>query len=183
MQRLTASALAVLLLLGAACTDESPVAPAGDGAVPRPVSAKSGPIGSCPDVHYTSSKLLSSGAMVTWTSSFGGFDYARGSDYDVTVSWMVQGGSATFVDLAAKRKAWTPKGVDGSALWTGDPSTGAVDFTVSMGAMHRVMEPDWRGYIGNGHFKLTLDVGGELVKLGVNVHLEDPDDGYSDRCP
>jgi hypothetical protein len=47
---------------------------------------------------------------------------------------------------------------------------------------------DWIGQIGNGHFWLIIDVDDgagnvEQVKLGVNFHLEDPDDGSGDRCP
>ncbi len=57
-----------------------------------------------------------------------------------------------------------------------------------MDPMHRAIDtdPDWEGYIGNGHGKLVLDVtNGTTVraKLGLNVHLEDPDDGFDPRCP
>lgn len=129
----------------------------------------------------TSSKTLSNGATVTWTSSFGGFDYA-GGDYTVTVSWSVVDGSATFTGFDAKKKTWTPKGVGGT--WSTASST-SLNLTVNMDPMHRAIDvdPAWEGYIGNGHFKLELDVDGVKAKLGVNVHLENPDDGFGARCP
>ena len=33
--------------------------------------------GSCPDLFYETTVTLPNGASVTWTSSFGGFDYAK----------------------------------------------------------------------------------------------------------
>ncbi|MFQ5640390.1 MAG: hypothetical protein ACE5IR_20615 [bacterium] len=127
----------------------------------------------------TSKKTLSNGAIVTWTSSFGGFNYAKGNPYVVTVTWSVAGGSAIFTSFTAKKKIWTPKGVDGD--WDYDDGS----LTVSMDPMHRAIdtEPAWQGYIGNGHFKLELLVGTVKAKMGVNVHLEEPGPDYSPRCP
>ena len=47
---------------------------------------------------------------------------------------------------------------------------------------------DWFGQIGNGHFWLRLSVDDgegnvENVKLGVNFHFEDPDEGSATNCP
>jgi mono/diheme cytochrome c family protein len=49
-------------------------------------------------------------------------------------------------------------------------------------------EEAWAGKIGNGHFWLRLEIDDgegnvERVKLGVNLHLEDPADGYGTNCP
>lgn len=141
-------------------------------------------LGDCPDIYYESTKTLKNGAVVTWTSSFGGFDYTMGSPYTVTVTWSVENGSAQFLDFKAKKKVWTPpRDVEGN--WLFDDATN--ELTVTMTQMHRSVQPGWQGYIGNGHFKLELNVtnasGTVKAKLGVNVHLEDPDPGYPDRCP
>ncbi|MFQ5865378.1 MAG: hypothetical protein ACE5IW_09145, partial [bacterium] len=107
----------------------------------------------------------------------------------VTVTWKTMGASATFVDFAERNKVWTPpKDVneDNEEIekWSTDNLTDStIDLTVTMVSMHRAIDPDWQGYIGNGHFTLVLDVDGITVKLGVNVHLEDPDEGFSHRCP
>ena len=157
--------------------------------------------GSCPDLFYETTVTLPNGASVTWTSSFGGFDYAVGTDYAAaTVTWSVSGGSATFDRFGArtnKKNTWTPRGndfVDGT-LTLGALDSGNLPIIVNMAPMHRGDEdtdgdgtPDWRGLIGNGHFWLVLDVDdevGEIVhaKLGVNMHLEDPDSGFPTRCP
>jgi hypothetical protein len=130
---------------------------------------------------YESTETLSNGATVTWTSSFGGFDYTVEEDYTVKVAWTVDGRTATFESFVEKPNVWTPKdkkdrldkGVDGSS----DFIENTKELTVTMTKMHRSEEEDWQGYIGNGHFK---------AKLGVNVHLEDPDDpddGFVSRCP
>ncbi len=124
---------------------------------------------------------------MTWTSSFGGFDYIMGEGYTVNVAWTVDGGTATFESFVAKPNVWTPKykenrpgkGVNG----TWDFVEGTNGLTVIMAKMHRSEEEDWQGYIGNGHFKLELMVDGVKAKLGVNVHLEDPDYGFASRCP
>ncbi len=139
--------------------------------------------GSCPNIFEESTKTLSNGAIVTWTSSFGGYEYVKGTDYTITVSWTVVGGSATFVGFTQKNKnGWTPKGVSGT--WgTSNLTASSIDLTVNMDPMHRSVEPDWQGYIGNGHFSLELRVDGVRAKLGVNVHLEDPDPGFANRCP
>lgn len=186
---------AVCLLFLLACQNDLPSPTAADhGSIAKGLQKRGGgkggnedqksdPFGDCPNIYYESSKVLKNGVKVTWTSSFGGFNYERGSDYGVTVTWSVDAGTAEFVSFTAKRKTWTPKGVNGSSSF--DPGTG--NLTVSMLPMHRAVEQDWQGYIGNGHFKLELKVtngnGTVWAKLGVNVHLEDPDDGYSWRCP
>ncbi|MFQ5825352.1 MAG: hypothetical protein ACE5JB_15025, partial [bacterium] len=143
--------------------------------------------GECPNIFFESSKTLSNGAVVTWTSSFGGFDYTKGTNDTVTVSWSVDPPTVPvmFVSFDENNKVWTPpKDVGGT--WdfspTDPPSSDSL-LTVNMSEMHRAIEPDWHGFIGNGHFKLVLDVDGIRVKLGVNVHLEDPDGGYTPRCP
>ncbi|MFQ5810769.1 MAG: hypothetical protein ACE5JM_14230 [Armatimonadota bacterium] len=186
MRHVIATGLAVLLVSTLGCSDDYPTATGEDLAAPRPASAKAGPFGTCPDIYYESDKTLDNGAIVTWRSSFGGFNYTQGQPYTVTVVWGVQGGSATFVGFGPKNRAWTPKGVGGTVPGTAYPgSTGSnsMDLTVNMNPMHWAVEPDWQGYIGNGHFKLELDVDGIATKLGVNVHLEDPDGSYGDRCP
>jgi hypothetical protein len=107
-------------------------------------------------------------------------------DYTVEVAWTVDGGTATFESFVAKPNVWTPKdkkdrigkGVDGN--WDFEETTN--ELTVNMTKMHRSEEEDWQGYIGNGHFKLELLVDGVKAKLGVNVHLEDPDGGFDPRC-
>ncbi|MFQ6114419.1 MAG: hypothetical protein ACE5NG_10105, partial [bacterium] len=76
------------------------------------------------------------------------------------------------------------KGAEATTRWsTNNRTDSSLDLTVKMEPMHRAIDPDWQGYIGNGHFKLELSVDGIMVKLGVNVHLEDPDDGFNHRCP
>lgn len=145
--------------------------------------------GECPNIFFESTKQLSNGAEVTWTSSFGGFDYEKGTPYTVTVTWKTMGASATFVDFAERNKVWTPpkdvnKGAEATTRWsTNNRTDSSLDLTVKMEPMHRAIDPDWQGYIGNGHFKLELSVDGIMVKLGINVHLEDPDDGFNHRCP
>jgi hypothetical protein len=157
--------------------------------------------GACPNVFWETTELLDNGVTVTWTSAFGGFDYAVASEYTAAqATWSVDIGSATFVSFAARPhgKTWTPRGrdpVDGT-LNVGVPGATSVALTVDMFDMHRGDEedldgdgfPDWQGLIGAGHFWLVLDVDDgagsvERVKLGVNVHLEDPDDAFPDRCP
>ncbi len=135
----------------------------------------------CPNIYEESIDTLNNGVIVTWTSSFGGYEYEKGTDYTVTVGWTVSGGSATFVGFTSRRLLWTPPIVRGS--WsTNNQQASSIDLTVTMNPMHRSIGPDWRGYIGNAHFTLNLNVDGLLAKFGVNVHLEDPDDGNRNRC-
>ncbi|MFQ5511784.1 MAG: hypothetical protein ACE5EO_08045 [Candidatus Krumholzibacteriia bacterium] len=146
--------------------------------------AKGPPVGNCPDIYYESDKTLSNNAVVVWTSSFGGFEYSAGGSYTVTVSWTVTGASSvSYEGFDEKRKAWTPRGSAGG--WSVDDSNasnGSIDLTVTMSDMHRSVKPNWAGYIANGHFKLQLDVDGIRAKLGVNIHLEDPDTATTSRC-
>jgi len=138
--------------------------------------------GTCPDIFEQSTKTLSNGAIVTWTSGFSGYDYGKGTNYTVTVGWTVSGGSATFVSFGQKKEGWTPKAVNGT--WSiNNQTANSIDLTVNMNPMHRVVQPDWQGFIGNGHFVLELKVDGVKTKLGVNIHLEDPDPGFANRCP
>lgn len=189
-------ALALLVFLGCGVENPSPtsasvvqempgLAQQSSASLEAPTAANGLPQGACPDIYFESTETLSNGVTLTWTSSFGGFDYNMRDDYPVTVTWSVDSGVATFMDFVDKSNVWTPKdkknrpgkGVDGS--WDFDGST----LTVTMTKMHRVEEDDWLGYMGNGHFKLELLVDGVKVKLGVNVHLEDPDGSFDPRCP
>ena len=163
--------------------------------------------GTCPDVFYESEQELDNGVTVTWTSAFGGFDYTLGDVYTGQVAWSVDQGSATLSspvgfgtrtpNQKGKRNSWTPRGqdpVDGT-MALGAAGTGTQDVDVSMDPMHRGDEDvdgdgtnEWEGLIGNGHFWLWLDVDDgagnvESAKFGVNFHLEDPDEGFLDRCP
>lgn len=147
--------------------------------------------GSCPDVYWESEELLDNGATVTWTSGFGGFEYSENTNYTASVVWSIDGGSATLTSAGERSNGhtWTPRGqdsVDGTLVNSSPP------FTINIFDMHRGDEDidgdgisEWQGLIGNGHFWLVLEVDGinKPVKLGVNIHLEDPDDGFSDRCP
>ena len=200
----------VVLALGFAACDEVPTADTETSAEVEfdPSFDVSGPPdgGTCPDVFYEESRLLSNGVTVTWTSTLAGFDYTEGDDYVADVNWSVDQGTATYVDFTKRsgRNTWTPKGVDG-LMTAGAAGDGAVPVTVSMFPMHAAGESDdgddddeddgdddgeadWAGKIGNGHFWLRLLVDdGEgrpkRVKLGVNFHLEDPADGYGTNCP
>jgi hypothetical protein len=160
--------------------------------------------GTCPDVFYETTEELDNGVMLTWSSALGGFDYMIGTDYTGVVTWSVDEGTAEYVNFITrtpnpqgKRNTWTPRGndpVDG-LMTPGTVGDGSVDVVVNMFEMHQGNEDvdgdgtdDWQGQIGNGHFWLLLDVDDgegnvESVKLGVNFHLEDPDDGFDDRCP
>lgn len=147
--------------------------------------------GTCPNVYWESQELLDNGATVTWTSGFGGFEYSDNTEYTASVAWSIEGGSGVLISAGERSHGltWTPKGsdsVDGN-LVSSDPP-----FTINMTDMHRGDEdidgdgiPEWQGLIGNGHFWLVVEVDGlsRPVKLGVNIHLEDPDDGFSSRCP
>ena len=159
--------------------------------------------GSCPDVFYEESELLSNGITVTWTKALAGFEYTEGEDYVADVNWSVDQGSADYVGFTPRNgpNTWTPRrDVDGM-MSPGTASAGTVPVTVSMLPMHEAAEGSaddddedeedegaWAGKIGNGHFWLRLeieDADGKVkrVKLGVNFHLEDPADGYGSNCP
>jgi hypothetical protein len=194
------AAVAILVVVG--CGDESVTGPEGALQTFDPVSdfTVDPDGGSCPDVYWETVETLDNGVTVTWTSAFGGFDYGLGSGYGAAAMWSVDLGSATFVSFAPRKKGkntWTPKGkvpVNG-VLSAGTAGAGSVPLTVSMSPMHQGNDDvdgdgvdDWIGQIGNGHFWLIIDVDDgagnvEQVKLGVNFHLEDPDDGSGDRCP
>lgn len=148
--------------------------------------------GTCPNVFFESEALLSNGLTLTWTSSFGGFDYDIGADCVASVEWSLDSGSASFVSFGPRKakNTFTPRGRDSAegTVSHSSPGAGDVGATVNMHEMHRAVEPDFLGEIGNGHFWLILDVKNDAgsavrVKLGVNIHLEDPDDRFEDRCP
>ncbi len=158
--------------------------------------------GTCPDVFYEESELLSNGVTVTWTTVLAGFDYAEGTGYMADVKWSVDQGTATYQDFTGRNgpNTWTPKkDVDG-VMTPGAAGDGTLPVIVSMIPMHDAGAADdddddddddgqaWAGKIGNGHFWLRLEIdNGESrpkrVKLGVNFHLEDPADGYGTQCP
>ncbi len=204
MFRNLALASVFALAVGLVGCDESTVSPATDGIVEfSPVFDLTLPPdgGTCPDVFYEEMLLLDNGVTVTWTSVIAGFDYTLGADYVGTVIWSVDLGSATHDGFGTKNgpNTWTPKGKSkadvGGIMTPGTPGEGTIDVTVSMDPMHLSEEDydldgiiDWEGRIGNGHFWLFLTVddgegNAEEVKLGVNFHLEDPAEGYGNRCP
>jgi len=186
----------VVLALGFAACDEAPTtAPVTDGeTVFDPAFDVTGPPdgGTCPDVYYEESELLDNGVTVTWTTVLAGFEYTEGEDYVADVNWSVDLGTAEYEDFTERNgpNTWTPRGskkeppdVDGT--WGVDPAgVGTVPVTVTMTPMHAAEA----GQIGNGHFWLRLKVDDgegnvEMVKLGVNFHLEDPADGFGNNCP
>lgn len=185
MKRMFSSSLLFVIFLALACSPENPYPPGLDQAMPganlakkaKPASGpKSDAQGACPDLYFKSSKVLRNSAVVTWTSSFVGYDYKMSDPYQVIVDWQVENGTATFARFSGKKKVWTPpKDVGGT--WEFDETSGCL--TVTLSEMHRSVKSGWAGYIGNGHFKLELNVananGTVKAKFGVNVHLEDPD--------
>ena len=155
--------------------------------------------GTCPDVFQEHTQVLPNGATVTWTSGIGGFDYDVGTDYSTQVHWSVDGGTGEYTGLTERpgNGTWLPRsgkdsGVDG-ILMVGVAGAGFVPVTVSMDPMMSVDASgddgdEWAGFAGTGRFWLRLAVQGgkgkaRSVRLGVNVHLEDPADGYQTRCP
>ncbi|MFQ5652236.1 MAG: hypothetical protein ACE5IY_20085, partial [bacterium] len=92
MKRLIVIGLSLVFLALLGCSDENPYPTNTTG--DRIELAKKGPKNPKPpkgdpkdctecdenkNIVCTSSKTLSNGAVVTWTSSFGGFDYAKGT--------------------------------------------------------------------------------------------------------
>lgn len=196
MKNFIALSFSIILLTFFGCSEENPYLTSTEQDknvtdLYREASPSENPQGECPNIFYESLKILSNDVVVTWTSSFAEFDYTKGADSTVTVRWSVvpTTASVTFVSLYEKKKVWTPpkdvnKDINDELRWSFNYGTGdSLDLTVKMDPMHRAIDPDWKGYIGNGHFKLELKVDGIKVKLGVNVHLEDPDDGFTPRCP
>lgn len=199
------SSLLVLALGFAACDDVPTTPPVDDAeAVFDPTFDVTLPPdgGTCPDVFYEESKLLSNGVTVTWTHVLAGFDYAEGTGYVADVNWSVDQGTATFQEFTTRNgsNTWTPRrDVDG-VMTPGAEGDGTLPVTVSMTPMHEAGgdadddddddggDDGWAGKIGNGHFWLRLEIdSGEgrpkRVKLGVNFHLEDPADGAGSNCP
>ena len=190
--------------LGACQGGEPPTAPEALGPVSYDPAFDVGELpdgGDCPDVYYEHSETLENGATVTWTSALAGFDYATGDGYVAEVLWSVSDGSATYAGFTGRNgnNTWTPKGgrdpdVDGT-MTPGTPAAGSVPVTITMDPMKDVGNAngdddpeDWAGAFGTGHFWLLLDVENgegetESVKLGVNIRLEDPAEGYAARCP
>lgn len=155
--------------------------------------------GTCPDVFYEHTQALPNGATLTWTGVIAGFEYSRGADYSAQVNWSVEGGIGEYVSLTERpgNGTWTPRsgrdaGVDG-ILIVGAAGAGFVPVTVSMDPMRSVGASeddgdDWAGFEGTGRFWLRLNVENakgktRTIRLGVNIHLEDPIDGYESRCP
>ncbi len=191
--------------LGACQGGEPPTAPDVRGPVSYDPAFDVGELpdgGDCPDVYYEHTETLDNGAEVTWTSALAGFDYAIGESYVADVQWSVSGGSATYAGFTERNgnATWTPKGgkgggVDGT-MTPGSAAAGSVPVTIAMEPMKDVGNADgdgddpedWAGAFGTGHFWLLLDVENgegetESVRLGVNVRLEDPAEGYAPRCP
>ena len=180
----------VVLALGfAACDDVPTTPPVSDSeAVFDPAFDVTLPPdgGTCPNVFYESSEVLSNGVTVTWTSVLAGFDYTEGEDYVADVMWSVDPGGATYVDFTGRNgpNTWTPRRIVDGVMTPGVAGEGTLPVTVSMSPMHATGD----GQMGNGHFWLRLDVDdGEgmvrKVKLGVNFHLEDPAEGAESHCP
>jgi hypothetical protein len=130
------------------------------------------------------SETLDNGAIVTWTSSFGAFDYTLATDHPFIVEWSVEGGSAasvSFDERTQKRRngtTFTPK-KDVAGSWTEAVLTADSRLvTVNLSEMH----PAGDYMIGNAHFHLGLTVTDDLTdtpviaKFGVNDHLEDLDE-------
>ncbi|MGB5303003.1 MAG: PKD domain-containing protein [Gemmatimonadota bacterium] len=203
-RKIVRSSMVVLALGFAACDDvpTTPTAPDGETEFDPTFDVSLPPDGgTCPDVFYEQSRLLSNGTTVTWTSVLAGFDYSEGADYLADVNWSVDQGTVTFVGLTTRNgpNTWTPRrDVDG-AMTPGAAGDGTLPVTVSMTPMHEAGEAsddddddeddgDWAGKIGNGHFWLRVEIEGadgkvKRVKLGVNFHLEDPADGFGTNCP
>jgi len=157
--------------------------------------------GICPKVFYEHSEVLENGVHIGWRNVVADFDYALGETIEMPVEWwIVDGvGGASFRDFTERNgpNTWTPAGgpeggVSGE-MHHGPADVDWVSIQVSMESMKTVGKPGddsgrWRGRFGVGHFWLHLlvenDEGDpEFVKLGVNVHLEDPDAGAELRCP
>jgi hypothetical protein len=157
--------------------------------------------GTCPTVFYEHSEMLENGVHIGWRNVVADFDYSQGETTEIPLEWwIVEGaGSVTFRDFTERNgpNTWTPAGGPEGGV-SGEMTLGAVgvdwvSLQLSMESMKTVGKPGddsdtWSGRFGVGHFWLQLLVendGGdeELVKLGVNVHLEDPDVGAELRCP
>lgn len=157
--------------------------------------------GTCPTVFYEHSEVLENGVHIGWQNGAANFDYTLGETIEMPVEWwIVEGGGAVeFWDFTERNgpNTWTPAGgSEGGVSGTMHPGAANVDWVsiqVSMESMKTVGKPGddsgtWSGRFGVGHFWLHLlvenDEGDEeLVKLGVNVHLEEPDVGAATRCP
>lgn len=176
-------ALLIPLMTTWGCKDNGSSPISADDASSRPSLAsstveKEGPFGECPDFYYVSTKVVD-GDTVRWTSSFARFDYTQGSEDTLRVWWSVSGGGADFIDFYEKKKPYTPPkhthGTSNYVLGAGNE----LELFLTLDAMHRW----WGGSMGNAHFMLELNVNNTRVKLGVNAHMEDPDEGVDPRCP
>ncbi|UCF21534.1 MAG: hypothetical protein JSU87_09160 [Gemmatimonadota bacterium] len=196
MRTVVALGLAASLIVLAGCGEESVTDSDSDVLVlDVPLDLDTPPDGGdCPNVYWMSEEEVEDGIIVRWSSALAGYDYAVTDDYFAAVTWEVEGATATLSDESGTRangNTWTPRGRDpaeGNLLSSNPP------FTVEMTAMHAAEDDDdgdgvidWMGEIGTGHLWLQLDLEGmrKAVKLGVNIHLEDPDEGagFSSRCP
>ncbi len=195
MRSITALAVFATFTLFAGC-EQSPITQpdAGELVFDAPLDIEGDPDGGdCPNVYWNSQETLDDGTTtITWSSSLGGFDYGLGTDYAAAVTWSVDGADATLnpqTGMRPRGNTWTPRGRDSAE---GDLVTADPPFTINMSEMHSSSEDtdgdgvdDWLGEIGNGHFWVVLDIDGmnRPVKLGVNIHLEDPAEGFATRCP
>jgi hypothetical protein len=157
--------------------------------------------GICPTVYYEHSEILKNGVHIGWRNVVADFDYSQGETIEIPVMWwIVEGaGAVTFRGFTERNgpNTWTPAGgPEGGVTGEMYPGTEDVDWIpiqVSMRSMKKVGKPGddagtWSGRFGVGHFWLQLLVENnegepELARLGVNVHLEDPDVGADLRCP
>lgn len=196
MRILIALGVAASLIAFTACGEESVTESDSDVLVlDVPLDLEAPPDGgTCPDVYWMSEEEVDDGIVIRWSSALAGYDYAIPGDYAAAVVWEIEGATATVnieSGVRAHGNTWTPRGRDSAEgnLVSNDPP-----FTVAMTEGHTAEDDidddgvvDWAGEIGTGHFWLQLDVDGmrKPVKLGVNVHLEDPDEnaGFGPRCP
>lgn len=193
MKRLLALGLAGALVVLAGCADGSLPTDVDAELVFEPGFDMTTPPdgGACPNVYYETTDTLPNGAIVTWRSAFGGFEYdLTNPAYTVNEIWTVTGGpTVTAADLGTRKNSkntWTPRSKNDPANGTfsiANVGTTSLDLTVNFSEMHQGDEDidgdgvlDWIGEIGNGHFHLVLDFDdGTQAKFGVNVHAEDPD--------
>ena len=136
----------------------------------------------------TSTKTVGN-TTIDFDSSFEDLDYTLGDTINLTVTWSVSAGAASFVGFELKGKGYTPiskrnprKGsdpADGTVPVILSSSDGSVDVSFSFTDLHFSEEEGIE--IGNAHFKLILllDTDNDNspdtpAGFGVNVHVEDP---------
>lgn len=121
---------------------------------------------------------------VSWSSGFLDDDYTIGAVIVVTVSWSATGGAVEYDRVALRR--YTPKakgdpaiGTEPAITYPGSGGANSVDISFAFVDMH--LDEDNSVQIGNGHFKLYLQVDEDgdgttdsVAGFGVNIHAEDP---------